>query len=121
MSDPKLPLTDQMKLNAIQEPQELVEVAVSHKNPEVCKAAIDKLIKMDIIEDRKAILVCSIVKNTDKESVAKHAFEYCSVSKISVDVKYHMIKKSIDKVRFESIRKQMQNWLDEKELLDGHK
>ena len=114
-------LIDKMKLNAIKDPQELVEIAVSHNNPEVCKAAVDKLIQMDLIEDRKAILVCSVVKNTDKESVAKHAFEYCSVSKLPVDVKYHMIKTSIDKVRFESIRKQMQNWLDEKKLLDEHK
>jgi len=110
-----IPIIDQFKFNAIKDPEELVKIAVSHKNPDVCKAAIDKLIKMDLIEERKALLICSIAKETDKESVANHAFGYCSVSKLSDDTKARMIKKSIDKIKFESLRKEMEKWLEEYE------
>ena len=114
MKDQKVPLIDMLKLNAINDPYELVEVAISHKNPEVCKAAIDRLKKLDLIDERKAALICSVAKETPHESVCRHAFGFCSESKLPDEVKFRMLKGAISKIKFESIRKEMEQWLKER-------
>ena len=111
MKDPKVPIVDALKLNAINDPYELVEMAVSHKNPEVCKAAIDRLKKLDLLDERKAALICSVAKETNHESVCRHAFGFCSESKLPDEVKLHMLRGAIKGIRFESVRKEMEEWL----------
>jgi hypothetical protein len=115
MKDPKLPIIDAVKLNAIKDPEELIEIATSHKNPEVCKAALDKLMKLNVMEERKAILICTVAKKTCHESVARHAFGYCSISTLPDAAKAHMIKKALNEIKFESIKKEMEKWLKEHE------
>jgi len=109
----EVPLVDKFRINAMEEPEELVRLAIRTKNPEVAKMAIDKLMKLDLIDERKAVLVCSIAKDATHETVATHAFSYCSVLQLPDDVKQRMIKNSIDKIKFESVRKKMKKWLEE--------
>jgi hypothetical protein len=111
MKGSKIPVLDELKLNAMKDPEELLEVAISNKNPEVCKAAIDRLIKLDIIEERKAALVCSVVERTIHEPVARHALGYCSISTLPDNVKVRMIREAIGKIKFESVKKEMEEWL----------
>lgn len=100
-----IPFVDQFKLNAIKDPDELVKVAICSADPKVAKAAIDKLMKLDLIHERKALLVCSIVKRTKHEAVARHAFSYCSMLKLPDDFKQRIIKDSIEKIKFDSVKK----------------
>jgi nitrogen regulatory protein PII-like uncharacterized protein len=113
MKDPSVTIVDGFKLNAIKDPYELIEIATSHKNPEFCKAALDKIIKMNVMEERKAILICTVAKKTCHKSVAKHAFGYCAISTLSDDSKARMIKKALNEMKFESIKKEMERWLKE--------
>lgn len=108
-------LIDKFKLNAITDPEELVKVATCHENSEVAKAAIDKLMKLDLIHERRIILMCHIAKTAEKDDVASHAFKYCKAFELPYDTKRRMIKKSIDEVKSESVRKKMKKWLGEPE------
>jgi hypothetical protein len=106
-------LVDKLRLNAIEDPEELVKVATCHENPEVAKAAIDKLMKLDLVQERKAILACHITKAASQEAVACHAFSYCSSLELPDNTKQRMITKSIGRVKFKSLRKKMKKWLEE--------
>jgi len=88
----EVPLIDKLKINAMEEPEELVRLTIRTKNPEVAKMAIDKLMKLDLIDERKAVLVCSIAKDATYETVATHAFSYCSVLQLPDDVKQDKIR-----------------------------
>ena len=113
MASPSNPILERLMLNAIKDPGELAEFAASHENPEVCKEALDKLMKLDLLEERKAALICSVVKKTSHEPVARHALGYCAVSTLPDEVKAFMIKKALDEIKFESVRKEMEQWLKE--------
>ncbi|MEM3555171.1 MAG: hypothetical protein QXF56_00380 [Candidatus Micrarchaeia archaeon] len=104
---------EKLKLNLINNPEELVEIAISHKNPEVCKAAIDRIKKLDLVDERKAALICTVAKETPHESVCRHAFGFCSESKLPDEVKLRMLKGAIEKIKFDSVKKEMERWLKE--------
>jgi len=109
----EIPLIDKLKLNAMKDPEELVRLAIFHKNPEVAKMAIDKLMKLDLIHERKAVLACHTAQEANHETVAEHAFNYCLALELPDDTKQRMIRKSIGKIKFESLRKKMSKWLEE--------
>jgi hypothetical protein len=113
MKDPKVPIVDALKLNAISDPYELLEIASSHENENVSRAALEKLLNLKgLIDDRKVILICCVVRDTKYESVAKHAFSYCSTANIPDEVKAHILKCWLIKIKFESVRKEMKSWLE---------
>ncbi len=114
MGKPELPILEKFRLNAISDPYELLEVASSHENEKVSKAALEKLLNLKgVMDERKIILVCCVVKDTKYESVAKYAFKYCSAAHIPDEVKAHILKCWLSKIRFESVRKEMKKWLKE--------
>jgi len=116
MGKPELPILEKFRLNAISDPYELLEVASSHENEKVSKAALEKLLNLKgMMDERKIILVCCVVKDTRYESVAKYAFKYCSAAHIPDEVKAHILKCWLSKIRFESVRKKMEKWLKEHE------
>jgi len=110
---PGISFIDKLKLNAIKNPEELVEIAISHKNPEVCKAAVDRLKQLDLVDERKAALICTVAKETPHESVCRHAFSFCSESKLPDEIKLRMLEGAINKIKFESVKKEMERWLKE--------
>jgi hypothetical protein len=69
--------------------------------------------KMDLLEERKAALICSVVKKTSHEPVAKHALSYCAASTLPDEVKARMLRKALDEVKFESLKEEMKKWLKE--------
>jgi hypothetical protein len=112
MKGPKVPIVDALKLNAIKDPYELLEIASSHENEEVSRAALEKLLNLKgIMDERKIILICCVVSDTRYESVAKHAFNYCSAANIPDDVKAHILRCWLSKIRFESVKKEVKSWL----------
>jgi len=112
MRDQKVPVVDAFKLNAISDPYELLEIASSHENENVSKAALEKLLNLKgLIDERKMILICSIIKDTKYESVAKYALGYCSTANIPDEMKAHILKCWLSKIKFESVRKEVKNWL----------
>jgi len=112
MKDPKVSIIDVFKLNAINNPYELLEVVSSHENENVSRAALEKLLNLKgLIDDRKMILICCVVKDTKYESVARHAFSYCSKAKIPNEMKARIIKCWLNKIKFESVRKEAKSWL----------
>ena len=113
MASPGNPILERLMLNAIKDPGELAEFAASHENPEVCKEALDKLMKMDLLEERKAALICSVVKKTSHEPVARHALGYCAVSTLPDNVKARMLRKALDEIKFESLKGEMKKWFKE--------
>ncbi|NYZ78594.1 hypothetical protein H0N99_00425 [Candidatus Micrarchaeota archaeon] len=112
MKDPKVPIVDALKLNAISDPYKLLEIASSHENEKVSKAALEKLLDLKgLIDDRKVILICRVVSDTKYESIAEHAFRYCSAASIPDEVKAHILKCWLSKIKFESVRKKTKDWL----------
>lgn len=110
---PEVPIIDKLRLRAVNDPDELVAVAVCHDNEEVSRSALEKLVKLKgLMEERKIILVCSIVKETKHESVAKHALEYCWGADFPDLVKVRMLKNMVGKVRFESVSRELEKFLE---------
>ncbi len=108
----KISVVDQFKLNAISDPYELLAVASSHENEKVSKAALEKLLNMKgLIDDRKMIMVCCMIKDTNYESIAKYAFRYCSKARIPGEVKARILKCWLNRIKFESVRKEVKSWL----------
>ena len=75
------------------------------------EGAIMKL--KEVIEERKMILACSIIKDTRHESVARNAFDYCTESKLPDEIKARILKGEIGKIKFKPVKKQIEKWLKE--------
>lgn len=115
MDTPEISIFEKIMLNAIEDPDELAEFAASHEKAEVCKAALEKLMKMDLVEERKAVLVCSVVKKTSHEPVAEYALNYCLTSNLPDKIKSRIIKKTLEGIKSGSLRDEMEKWLKEHE------
>ena len=113
MKGQRVTIVDGFKLNAISDPYKLLEIASFHEKENVSRAALEKLLKLKgLIDDRKVLLVCCVVGDTKYESVAKHAFKYCSKANIPDEMKVHILKCWGTKIKFESVRKEIKNWLE---------